>query len=47
MVFFHFSAVLHRQEIKHLVTRNKADFQSSELVVASPVEMIDLLTSSA
>ena len=45
--FIHFSAVLHGQEITHLVTRNAADFQESGLTVVSPVEMIDLLTSSA
>ena len=47
--FIHYSALLHGgrqsdQPITHLVTRNEKDFQESELVVVSPLTMIDLLT---
>ena len=42
--FIHYSALLHGDEITHLVTRNEKDYQESELVVVSPLTMIDLLT---
>ena len=43
--FIHFSAVIHGQDITHLVTRNSKDFQHSHLKIVSPIEMIDLITA--
>ena len=42
--FIHFSAQLHEPAITHLVTRNATDFIASDLMVVSPLTMIDLLT---